>query len=255
MGKVFAVTNQKGGVGKTTTAVNLSASLAIGGKKVLLIDSDPQGNATTAFGFEKENLQKTLYHVLIGQSSLREVTLRTEIEGLRLVPSNIHLIGAEVELLEVPVRERKLREVLLEEKENYDFVIVDCPPSLGILTLNALVAADSVIIPLQCEFYAMEGLTQLLRTIRIVRERYNPKLQIRGILLTMYDGRNNLSRQIAKQVREYFGSKVFNTVIPRNVRLSEAPSYGKPVLLYDRNSTGAHSYLELAKEIVEGDRG
>lgn len=255
MGRVFAIANQKGGVGKTTTAVNLSASLAIGGKKVLLIDSDPQGNATTAFGFEKEKLQKTLYHVLIDQSSLSEVILRTEIEELGLVPSNIHLIGAEVELLEVPWREKKLKEVLKGEKGKYDFVIVDCPPSLGVLTLNALVAADSVIIPLQCEFYAMEGLTQLLRTIRIVKERYNPGLQIQGILLTMYDGRNNLCRQIARQVRDYFGSKVFNTVIPRNVRLSEAPSYGKPVLLYDRNSTGAHSYLELAKEIVEGNRG
>ncbi len=254
-GVIIAIANQKGGVGKTTTAVNLGTSLASRGKGVLVVDADPQGNATTAFGFEKEELTHTLYHALIGEVSLREVIRGTEVEGLDLIPSNIHLIGAEVELMDDPRREQRLRGILKEVKDGYDFILIDCPPSLGLLTLNALVASESVIIPLQCEFYAMEGLTQLLRTIRLVKERYNPPLKVEGILLTMYDGRNNLSRQILKQVREHFGPKVFETVIPRNVRLSEAPSFGKPVLLYDRNCTGSRSYLELAREIVERRHG
>jgi chromosome partitioning protein len=250
MGKVIAIANQKGGVGKTTTAVNLSASLALEGKSVLLIDLDPQGNATTAFGFDKEKLERTVYHLLLGLSDLKEVMLRTEIDKLELIPSNIHLIGAEVELMDHPQRERRLKEALGGRLDLYDFVLIDCPPSLGLLTLNALVASDSVLVPLQCEFYAMEGLTQLLRTIKLVKKRYNFNLQIEGILLTMYDGRNNLSRQIYKEVIEHFGSTVFQTIIPRNVRLSEAPSFGKPVLLYDRTCVGSRSYLELAKEIM-----
>jgi len=247
---VIAIANQKGGVGKTTTAVNLSASLALEGKSVLLIDLDPQGNATTAFGFDKEKLERTVYHLLLGLSDLKEVMLRTEIDKLELIPSNIHLIGAEVELMDHPQRERRLKEALRGRLDLYDFVLIDCPPSLGLLTLNALVASDSVLVPLQCEFYAMEGLTQLLRTIKLVKKRYNFNLQIEGILLTMYDGRNNLSRQIYKEVIEHFGSTVFQTIIPRNVRLSEAPSFGKPVLLYDRTCVGSRSYLELAKEIM-----
>jgi len=250
MGKVIAIANQKGGVGKTTTAVNLSTSLALEGKKVLLIDLDPQGNATTAFGFDKEKLERTVYHLMLGLSELGEVILRTEIDKLELVPSNIHLIGAEVEFMDHPQREKRLKEALYGKVNVYDFVLIDCPPSLGLLTLNALVASDSVLVPLQCEFYAMEGLSQLLRTIKLVKKRYNFNLQIEGILLTMYDGRNNLSRHIYKEVIEHFGSTVFQTIIPRNVRLSEAPSFGKPVLLYDRSCVGSKSYLELAKEIM-----
>lgn len=250
MGKVIAIANQKGGVGKTTTAVNLGTSLAVQGKRVLLVDADPQGNATTAFGFEKEKLPFTLYDALIGRITLKEILRPTEVKGLDLVPANIHLIGAEVELMDEPKRERRLQGVLEGVKEEYDYILIDCPPSLGLLTLNALVAAQGVIIPLQCEFYAMEGLSQLLRTVRLVKERYNPGLAVEGILLTMYDGRNSLSRQILRQVKDYFGSRVFETIIPRNVRLSEAPSYGKPALLYDRNCVGSRSYLELAKELL-----
>lgn len=255
MGKVIAIANQKGGVGKTTTAVNLGTSLAVKGKRVLLVDADPQGNATTAFGLEKDGLVGTLYDALIGRRGLKEVLRETEVDGLSLVPANVHLIGAEVELMDEPDRERRLEEVLRGVKEEYDYLLIDCPPSLGLLTLNALVAAEGVIIPLQCEFYAMEGLSQLLRTLRLVKERYNPALAIEGILLTMYDGRNNLSRQILRQVREYFGPKVFETIIPRNVRLSEAPSFGKPVLLYDKNCVGSKSYLELAEELLGRDHG
>jgi len=251
MGKAIAIANQKGGVGKTTTAVNLSTSLALEGKRVLLIDLDPQGNATTAFGFDKEKLERTIYHLMLGLSELEEVIFKTEIDKLELVPSNIHLIGAEVELMDHPQREKRLKEALCGKVQFYDFVFIDCPPSLGLLTLNALVASDSVLVPLQCEFYAMEGLTQLLRTIKLVKKRYNFNLQIEGILLTMYDGRNNLSRHIYKEVMEHFGSTVFQTLIPRNVRLSEAPSFGKPVLLYDRSCVGSKSYLELAKEIMK----
>lgn len=251
MGKVIAIANQKGGVGKTTTAVNLATSLAWTGRRILLVDSDPQGNSTTALGFEKEEMVPNLYHALIGERAVHEVIRETEVPHLHLVPANIDLIGAEVELLEEKGRERKLKGMLKGVKERYDYILLDCPPSLGILTLNALTAAHSVIIPLQCEYYAMEGLTQLLRTIRTVKERFNPLLRIEGILLTMYDGRNNLARQVMQEVKGHFGSKVFNTVIPRNVRLSEAPSFGKPVLLYDFRSKGAQSYLQLARELLE----
>lgn len=251
MGKVIAIANQKGGVGKTTTAVNLATSLAWTGRRILLVDSDPQGNSTTALGFEKEEMVPNLYHALIGEKAVHEVIRETEVPHLYLVPANIDLIGAEVELLEEKGRERKLKGMLKAVKERYDYILLDCPPSLGILTLNALTAAHSVIIPLQCEYYAMEGLTQLLRTIRTVKERFNPLLRIEGILLTMYDGRNNLARQVMQEVKGHFGSKVFNTVIPRNVRLSEAPSFGKPVLLYDLRSKGAQSYLQLARELLE----
>jgi len=251
MGKVIAIANQKGGVGKTTTAVNLATSLAWTGRWILLVDNDPQGNSTTALGFEKEEIIPNLYHALIGERAVHDGIRETEVPYLHLVPANIDLIGAEVELVEERDRERKLKGMLRAVKERYDYILLDCPPSLGILTLNALTAAHSVIIPLQCEYYAMEGLTQLLRTIRAVKERFNPLLRIEGILLTMYDGRNNLARQVVQEVRGHFGSKVFNTVIPRNVRLSEAPSFGKPALLYDLRSKGAQSYLQLARELLE----
>ncbi len=255
MGKVISIANQKGGVGKTTTAVNLSASLAITKIKTLLVDADPQGNSSSGVGYGKEDIEENLYHALIGEVSIREVIKGTAIPHLKIVTANTDLIGAEIEFINEIAREKKLKEVLSEVVPEYDFVFIDCPPSLGILTVNSLTAAHSVLIPLQCEYYAMEGLTQLLKTIRLVKEHLNPELQIEGILLTMYDARNNLSHQVAEEVRSHFKGKVFPTVIPRNIRLSEAPSYGKPVILYDAQSKGAQSYIELAKEILTNGKG
>ncbi|MEW6441713.1 MAG: AAA family ATPase [bacterium] len=250
MKKVVAVANQKGGVGKTTTAVNLAASLAAAEKKTLLIDMDPQGNSTSGLGVEKQNLPLTIYEALIGKAALGEVILTTELSCLDFVPSNTRLFGAEVELIEVQKREMILRGILEEVRERYEHVLMDCPPSLGLLTINALTAADSILIPIQCEYYAMEGLGQLLHTIQLVRARLNPELEIEGILLTMFDGRNNLAHQVEREVRAHFTEKVFRTTIPRNIKLSESPSHGKPAILYDVGCKGAESYLELTKEIL-----
>ena len=250
MGRVICIANQKGGVGKTTTAINLSASLAVAEKKVLLIDIDPQGNSTSGVGLTKEDSSETIYHALLRGWGLKEMIRKTTLDYLDMVTSNTDLIGAEVELIQEKDRERKLDHLIKEVEADYDYIFIDCPPSLGLLTINSLTAAHSVIIPLQCEYYAMEGLGQLLKTIRLIKLALNPKLEIEGILLTMFDARNNLSHQVADEVRNHFKDKVFKTIIPRNIRLSEAPSHGKPVLLYDIHSKGAESYLSLAKEIM-----
>jgi chromosome partitioning protein len=250
MSTVVAIANQKGGVGKTTTAVNLSAALAAAEIRTLLVDMDPQGNSTSGFGIDKQKLEATIYEVLIGSRRIKQVVLRTELEFLDLIPSNTSLFGADVELVEMTDRESLFKTALEEIKGNYDYVLVDCPPSLSLLTINALTAADSVLIPIQCEYYAMEGLGQLLHTLQLVRGRLNPKLEIRGVLLTMFDKRNNLSHQVVEEVRRFFPEKVFQTVIPRNIRLSESPSHGKPVILYDIGSKGAESYLDLTNEIL-----
>lgn len=250
MAKVICIANQKGGVGKTTTAVNLSASIAAAEKKVLLIDIDPQGNSTSGVGLNKEGIDGTVYQALLRGSGIKGMIQKTSLACLDVVISNTDLIGAEVELIQEKDREKRLGKLIKEVEAEYDYIFIDCPPSLGLLTINSLTAAHSVIIPLQCEYYAMEGLGQLLKTIRLIKQSLNPKLEIEGILLTMFDSRNNLSHQVAEEVKNHFKDKVFRTVIPRNIRLSEAPSYGKPVLLYDIHSKGAESYLNLAREIM-----
>ncbi len=250
MSKVIAITNQKGGVGKTTTAINLSSCLAAAEHKTLLIDMDPQANSTSGVGLQKDKLAMSIYDVLIGNKSLREVVQPTELSYLNIVPSSISLVGAEVELVTMMARETRLKTAVAQIYDDYEYVIIDCPPSLGLLTINTLTASDSIIIPIQCEYYAMEGLGQLMSTVSLVRENLNPNLQIEGVLLTMFDGRLNLSRQVSEEVRKHFDSKVYDTVISRNVRLSEAPSFGKPIILYDILSTGAENYMSFTKEVL-----
>ncbi|OIO36813.1 MAG: sporulation initiation inhibitor Soj [Candidatus Omnitrophica bacterium CG1_02_44_16] len=250
MSKIIAICNQKGGTGKTTTSINLSVYLAIEGHKCLLVDADPQGNSTSGLGIDKNALTISLYHVLLNDAQIKDVMVKTEIENLSLVPSNIDLIGAEVELIEALDRERRLRTSLAAISEEFDYVIIDCPPSLGILTLNALVAATSVLIPVQCEYYALEGLGQLTKTINLIRDNLNPDLKIEGVLLTMADFRTNLTSEVITETRNFFSDKVFETIIPRSIRLSEAPGFGKSIFQYDKNSIGAQKYNALAKEML-----
>ena len=251
MAKVIAIANQKGGVGKTTTAVNLGASLAVAEQRTLLIDGDPQGNATSGMGITREQISRTVYHALLGEATLDEVRIRSvQFKHLDVVPATPDLAGAEVELVDRDNRERAMRNAIAVLRDEYDYILIDCPPSLGLITLNMLAAADTLLIPLQCEYYALEGLSQLLNTVHLVQRSVNESLAIEGVLLTMYDARLNLSRQVAADAREYFGPKVFQTVVPRNIRLAEAPSFGKPIILYDVASVGAQAYMNVARELL-----
>lgn len=250
LGKVITIANQKGGVGKTTTAVNLSACIAAAEKKTLLVDADPQANATSGVGLGRSQEGRSTYEIMVGGLSPVQAVRETQMPFLSIIPSNINLVGAEIELVELEDRERRLKGALETVRNEFDFIFVDCPPSLGLLTLNALAAADSVLIPVQCEYYALEGLGQLLNTINMVRRQLNEHLEIEGVLLTMYDSRLRLSNQIVEEVKKYFGEKVFKTIVTRNVRLSEAPSFGKPIILYDAVSTGTRNYMELAQEVL-----
>jgi chromosome partitioning protein len=254
LSRVFAIANQKGGVGKTTTAINLAASLAANDLRVLVIDSDPQGNATTGLGVAKDPDRPSLYQVLLEDVPAREAIQATELEGLHLISADKNLVGANLELVGIPNREFRLRERIADIREEYRFVLIDCPPALDLLTLNALIAADSVLVPIQCEFFALEGVSELMDTIDRIRDSFQHPLQVEGILLTMYDDRTNLTRQVAADLREFFGDQVFRTVIPRSIRLAEAPSFGKPILGYDPRSRGAESYIKLAKEILDHEQ-
>lgn len=251
MSKVIAIANQKGGVGKTTTAVNLSSCLAYKGKKVLIIDIDPQGNTTSGLGIDKKTIHKSIYDVLINDDNIEEALVETPVENLKICPSNIQLAGAEVELVSVISRETRMKAAISSIKDQFDFVLIDCPPSLGLLTVNSLTAADTVLVPIQCEYYALEGLSQLMNTVKLVQKHLNPLLDVEGVVLTMFDARTNLSIQVVEEVKRHFKNKVYRTIIPRNVRLSEAPSYGLPIILYDAKSKGAECYIELAEEVIE----
>jgi len=254
MPRIFAVANQKGGVGKTTTTVNIATAFSAMGHRVLLIDMDPQGNAGTGLGVRRSMVKKSVYDVLFEQSSALDAIIKTKVPRLAIMPSSMHLSGADIELSNSKKRESRLKNALVDIAEDYDYIIIDCPPSLNFLTINALVAANSIIVPLQCEFYALEGLSQLTKTVKLVQKHYNPELEIHGIVLTMYDKRNRITRLVEKDVREYFKDKVYNTTIPRNVKLSEAPSYGLPALVYDMKCAGAQSYIKLAREILNKEK-
>ncbi len=251
MGKTISIVNQKGGVGKTTTAVNLAAGLGRKGKRVLLVDVDPQGNSTSGYGVNKRDVALSSYHVLTRGASLGEATLKTEFEGVRLVPATMDLAGAEIEMIDLPHREGVLRAAVSKVRGDYDYILLDCPPSLGLITLNALTASDTVLVPVQCEYYALEGLSQLMATVRLIKQKYNPGLDLEGVLLTMFDGRLNLTQQVVEEIKRYFPRKVFATVIPRTVRLSEAPSFGKPIQYFDKSNKGALAYDALAAEMVK----
>ncbi|HIT94731.1 MAG TPA: ParA family protein [Candidatus Faecivivens stercoripullorum] len=253
MGKIIAVANQKGGVGKTTTAVNLAACLGYLKKKVLLVDIDPQGNATSGLGIEKKKIENTSYDMLIGEKDAQQVILHTEFANVDLIPSSIAMAGAEVELVEIENRIERLRIALAPVRDNYDYILFDCPPSLGLITLNAFTASDTVLIPTQCEYYSLEGLSQLMATIRQVKRKYNPAIEVEGVLLTMYDGRLNLTNQVVAEIKRFFPDRVYRTTIPRNVRLSEAPSFGEPVIYFDKGSRGAHSYSEFTREFLKAN--
>ena len=251
MGRTIAIANQKGGVGKTTTAINLSASLAAKGKKVLVIDTDPQGNTTSGYGIEKNDLENTIYELILGECSIQECIIKDVIQGVSLIPSNVNLAATEIELIGVDKKEFILRNEVDWIKDQYDFIVIDCPPSLNMLTINSMTTADSVLVPIQCEYYALEGLSQLIHTVNLVKERLNPDLDMEGIVFTMYDSRTNLSMQVVENVKSHLNQNIYNTVIPRNIRLAEAPSYGLPINKYDPKSAGAEAYMMLAEEIIK----
>lgn len=251
MGRIIAITNQKGGVGKTTTAINLSSSLAVLGKKVLIIDMDPQGNTTSGYGIDKNNLENTVYELILGECSIQECIIQEVIDNVSILPANVNLAAAEIELIGVDNKEYILKKEIDWVKDSYDYIIIDCPPSLSMLTINAMTTATTVIVPIQCEYYALEGLSQLIHTVNLVKERLNPELDMEGVVFTMYDARTNLSLQVVENVKNNLQQSVYNTIIPRNIRLAEAPSYGLPINLYDPKSVGAESYLLLAKEVIK----
>ena len=251
MGRIIAIANQKGGVGKTTTSINLSSCIAAKGKKVLVVDIDPQGNTTSGYGIEKNDLDNTIYELMLGECSIEDCIIKDVIENISILPSNVNLAAAEIELIGVDKKEYILKNEIDWVKDRYDYIIIDCPPSLSLLTVNAMTTADSVLVPIQCEYYALEGLSQLIHTVNLVKERLNPNLEMEGVVFTMYDSRTNLSAQVVENVKSHLNQKVYRTVIPRNIRLAEAPSYGQPINIYDPKSAGAESYLALAEEVID----